>query len=38
MGVLALLSEVNTKVVPLFEDAADHLIQLHNGDAKKALC
>jgi replication-associated recombination protein RarA len=35
---IALLKEVNEKVVPLFEDAADTLIAHHKGDARKALC
>jgi hypothetical protein len=38
MGTVELLKEVNVKVLPLFSDAADHLIKLHNGDARKALC
>ena len=33
-----MLKEVNTKVMPLFSDAADHLISMHAGDVKKALC
>jgi replication-associated recombination protein RarA len=32
------LKEVNEKVIPLFEDAADMLIKHHKGDARKALC
>jgi replication-associated recombination protein RarA len=35
---IELLKEVNEKVVPLFEDAADTLIAHHKGDARKALC
>jgi hypothetical protein len=38
MGTVELLKEVNAKVIPLFNDAADHLIALHDGDIKKALC
>ncbi len=38
MGIIALLKEVNVKVIPLFADAADALIAQHNGDAKRALC
>jgi hypothetical protein len=38
MGIVEMLKEVNTKVIPLFSDAADHLISLHAGDVKKALC
>lgn len=33
-----LLKEVNQKVVPLFEEAAQMLIDENNGDAKVALC
>lgn len=32
------LKEVNDKVLPLFEEAADDLIAAENGDYKKALC
>lgn len=38
MGTVELLKEVNTKVLPLFQEAADHLITLHDGDARRALC
>ena len=38
MGIVEMLKEVNTKVMPLFSDAADHLISMHAGDVKKALC
>lgn len=38
MGIVEMLKEVNTKVMPLFSDAADHLIFMHAGDVKKALC
>lgn len=32
------LDEVEDKVIPIFEDAADKLIEAENGDAKRALC
>jgi hypothetical protein len=32
------LAEVNDKVLPLFEEAADDLIAAEDGDYKKALC
>jgi ATP-dependent RNA helicase DDX21 len=32
------LDEVEDKVIPIFEDAADKLIGAENGDAKRALC
>lgn len=32
------LKEVNERVVPLFEDAAEELIKLNGGDVKKSLC
>lgn len=32
------LEEVNTKVIPMFIEAAEHLIDKNNGDVKKALC
>ena len=32
------LEEVEDKVIPIFEDAADTLIGNENGDAKRALC
>ena len=35
---IALLKEVNSKVVPLFEEAADLLIAECKGDSKLALC
>lgn len=35
---LKLLEEVEDKVIPIFEDAADTLILAENGDAKRALC
>jgi hypothetical protein len=38
MGTIESLKEVNEKVLPLFVDAADHLIALHKGDVKRALC
>jgi len=38
MGTIESLKEVNEKVLPLFSDAADHLISLNDGDLKKALC
>lgn len=38
MGTVELLKEVNTKVLPLFQEAADHLINMHDGDARRALC
>jgi hypothetical protein len=38
LGIVEMLKEVNEKVVPLFSEAADHLISLHGGDVKKALC
>ena len=38
MGIVEMLKEVNTKVMPLFSDAADHLISMNAGDVKKALC
>lgn len=38
MGIIESLKEVNEKVVPLFMDAAEHLLSLHNGDIKRALC
>ena len=37
IGVLESLKEVNQKVIPLFDDAATHLIAQNDGDAKKAL-
>jgi ATP-dependent RNA helicase DDX21 len=37
-GILKQLDEVNESVIPFFDDAADNLIKIHNGDAKKALC
>lgn len=33
-----MLKEVNTKVIPHFNDAAQALIDQHQGDARKALC
>jgi hypothetical protein len=38
MGTIESLKEVNEKVLPLFADAADHLIALNGGDVKKSLC
>ena len=38
MGTIELLKEVNEKVLPLFSEAADQLIDLHKGDVRKALC
>lgn len=38
MGTIELLKEVNEKVLPLFSEAADQLINLHKGDVRKALC
>ena len=38
MGIVEQLKEVNEKVVPLFGEAADHLISKCNGDVKQALC
>lgn len=38
MGIIESLKEVNEKVIPLFTDAAEHLISFHEGDAKRALC
>jgi hypothetical protein len=38
MGTVELLKEVNAKVIPLFNDAAEHLIELNDGDVRKALC
>lgn len=38
MGIIESLKEVNEKVIPLFTDAAEHLISFHGGDAKRALC
>ena len=38
MGTVALLKEVNEKVIPLFAEAADALIKENNGDIKRALC
>jgi len=38
MGIVEQLQEVNTKVIPLFTEAAEHLINIHDGDAKRALC
>ena len=38
MGTIESLKEVNEKVLPLFVDAADHLIALNKGDVKRALC
>ena len=38
MGTIALLKEVNDKVIPLFEEAADQLIKANDGDMKRALC
>lgn len=35
---LKLLEEVEDKVIPIFEDAAENLITAENGDAKRALC
>lgn len=32
------LEEVEDKVIPIFEEAADSLIGAEDGDAKKALC
>jgi hypothetical protein len=37
-GVIENLKEVNERVVPLFEDAAEELIKLNGGDVKKSLC
>ena len=38
MGTIELLKEVNEKVLPIFSEAADQLIEIHRGDARKALC
>lgn len=38
MGTIESLKEVNEKVLPLFTEAADHLIAIHKGDIKRALC
>ena len=32
------LEEVEEKVLPIFDDAADQLIAAENGDVKRALC
>ena len=37
-GTIESLKEVNEKVIPLFEEAAEMLIAHHKGDMKKALC
>lgn len=37
LGILQDLKEVNEKVIPLFIDAATQLIEVNDGDAKKAL-
>jgi len=37
-GIVRNLEEVNTQVLPLFEDTAEELIKANGGDAKKALC
>jgi len=36
--ILSSLKEVNQKVVPLFAEAADELIEQHEGNAQLALC
>jgi len=38
MGIVESLKEVNEKVIPLFQEAADYLIDHHKGDQHKALC
>jgi ATP-dependent RNA helicase DDX21 len=38
LGIVEQLKEVNEKVIPLFGEAADHLITKMDGDVKKALC
>jgi hypothetical protein len=38
MGIIESLKEVNEKVLPLFTEAAEHLMSLHGGDVKRALC
>lgn len=38
MGIVEQLKEVNDKVIPLFGEAADFLIEKHSGDVKQALC
>ena len=37
MGIVENLKEVNVKVIPLFNDAAEALIASHNGDSKHAV-
>jgi hypothetical protein len=38
MGTVHQLEEVNEKVIPLFSEAADHIIKMNNGDMRQALC
>lgn len=38
LGTIAMLKEVNEKVIPLFAEAAEQLIVANNGDMKRALC
>lgn len=38
LGIVEQLKEVNEKVIPLFGEAAEHLITKMDGDVKKALC
>jgi len=38
LGIVEQLKDVNEKVIPLFGEAADHLITAMDGDVKKALC
>jgi len=38
MGIVEQLKEVNEKVIPMFTEAADYLIQQNKGDVRLALC